>query len=188
MGATPVFSFFASSAPPWWHNVFSQFAHVVNSEVSVFASVANCAVKPTRLRQASYFLSLAFIGNPVDILATLNHSISLVSRLREISKNLSEAEFKNLLADLSSELADAKIHIAELKTQLAALAEENRSLKAAAPESKQTPTQKWGCYQFEGEQGLFCTACYDSKGKKSLTNRLSSTRRSCPVCKTVIGT
>ena len=124
----------------------------------------------------------------MDILATLNHSISLVSRLREISKNLSEAEFKNLLADLSSELAEAKIHIAELKTQLAALAEENRSLKAAAPESKQTPTQKWGCYQFEGEQGLFCTACYDSKGKKSLTNRLSSTRRSCPVCKTVIGT
>ena len=62
----------------------------------------------------------------MDILATLNHSISLVSRLREISKNLSEAEFKNLLADLSSELADAKIHIAELKTQLAALAEENR--------------------------------------------------------------
>ena len=50
----------------------------------------------------------------MDILATLNHSISLVSRLREISKNLSEAEFKNLLADLSSELADAKIKIAEL--------------------------------------------------------------------------
>lgn len=124
----------------------------------------------------------------MDVLATLNHSISLVSRLREISKNLSEAEFKNLLADLSSELADAKIHIAELKTQLAVLAEENRSLKSAALENKQTPSQKWGCYEFEGEQGLFCTACYDSKGKKSLTNRMSSTRRSCPVCKAVIGT
>ena len=124
----------------------------------------------------------------MDVLATLTHSISLVGRLREISKNLSEAEFKNLLADLSSELADAKIHIAELKTQLAALAEENRSLKVAASENKQKPSQKWGCYQFEGEQGLFCTACYDSRGAKSLTNRLSSTRRSCPVCKAVVGT
>ena len=59
LGAAPVFSFFASSAPPRWHNVFSQFAPVVNSAVSVLASVANCAVKPTRLRRASYFLSLA---------------------------------------------------------------------------------------------------------------------------------
>jgi hypothetical protein len=51
---------FSSIAPPRWRNVFSQFAPVVNSEVSVFSSVANCAVKPTCLRQASYFLSLAF--------------------------------------------------------------------------------------------------------------------------------
>ena len=58
-GAAPVFSFFASSAPPRWHNVFSQFAPVVNSAVSVLASVANCAVKPTRLRRAAYFRSLA---------------------------------------------------------------------------------------------------------------------------------
>jgi len=124
----------------------------------------------------------------MDILATINHSISLVGRLREISKNISEAEFKNLLADLASELADAKLQTAELKTQLAAQAEELRALKTAAPENKQKPTIQWGCYKFEGEDGLFCTACYDSKGKKSLTNRLSSTRRSCPVCKAVIGT
>ena len=50
---------FSSSALPRWHNVFSQFAPVVNSEVSVFASVANRAVKPTCLRQAAYFRSLA---------------------------------------------------------------------------------------------------------------------------------
>ena len=57
-GAAPVFSFFASSAPPRWHNVFSQFASVVNSAVSVLASGSNCAVKPTRLRRAAYFRSL----------------------------------------------------------------------------------------------------------------------------------
>ena len=57
-GAAPVFSFFASSASPPWRNAFSRFAPVVSSEVSVFASGSNCAVKPTCLRQASYFLSL----------------------------------------------------------------------------------------------------------------------------------
>ena len=124
----------------------------------------------------------------MDVLATINHSISLVTRLREISKNLSEAEFKNLLADLSGELADAKLQIAELKTQLASQADELRLLKATAPVNKEKPTIKWGCYKFDAQEGLFCTACYDSKGKKSLTNRLSSSRRSCPVCKAEIGT
>ena len=57
-GAAPVFSFFANSAPPRWHNVFSQFAPVVNSAVYVFASGSNFAVKPTCLRQAAYFRSL----------------------------------------------------------------------------------------------------------------------------------
>ena len=51
--------FFASSAPPPWHTAFSRFVPVVNSAVSVLASGSNCAVKPTRLRRAAYFLSLA---------------------------------------------------------------------------------------------------------------------------------
>ena len=51
--------FFASSAPPPWHTAFSRFAPVVNSVVSVLASGSNCAVKPTCLRQAAYFRSLA---------------------------------------------------------------------------------------------------------------------------------
>nr|WP_246881487.1 DUF1010 domain-containing protein [Acidovorax sp. JG5] len=50
---------FASIAPPWWRNAFSRFAPVVNSEISVFASGSNFAVKPTCLRQAAYFRSLA---------------------------------------------------------------------------------------------------------------------------------
>ena len=61
-GAAPVFSFFASSAPPRWHNVFSQFAPVVNSAFSVLASGSNFAVKPTHLRRAAYFRSLGING------------------------------------------------------------------------------------------------------------------------------
>jgi hypothetical protein len=50
---------FSSIALPRWRNAFSRFAPVVNSEVSVFASGSNFAVKPTCLRQAAYFRSLA---------------------------------------------------------------------------------------------------------------------------------
>ena len=57
-GAAPVFSFFASSAPPPWRSAFSRFALVFNLGFPVLASGSNCAVKPTRLRRAAYFRSL----------------------------------------------------------------------------------------------------------------------------------
>ena len=124
----------------------------------------------------------------MDIVASINHSISVVARLHEISKNISEAEFKNLLADLANDLADAKVRIAELNGKIALQAQEIQSLKAADPSARQRPTgTQWGCYKFEGEEGLFCTACYDSKGKRSITNRINSRSRSCPVCKATIG-
>ena len=46
-----------------------------------------------------------------DIVTTISTAISLTSRLKEISENIRDAEFKNLLADLTLELADAKIKL-----------------------------------------------------------------------------
>ena len=40
----------------------------------------------------------------MDIISSIGQAIDLAKRLREISKNIAEAEFKNLLADLSSGL------------------------------------------------------------------------------------
>ena len=50
---------FTSTAPPPWHSAFLRFAPVVNLGFPVLASGPNCAVKPTRLRRAAYFRSLA---------------------------------------------------------------------------------------------------------------------------------
>ncbi|MEI2622615.1 MAG: DUF1010 domain-containing protein [Giesbergeria sp.] len=52
-------AFFASSALPPWRCAFSWFAPVVNLGLPVLASGSNRAVKPTCLRQAAYFRSLA---------------------------------------------------------------------------------------------------------------------------------
>lgn len=52
----------------------------------------------------------------VEITAITN-AISLLTRLREISANIRDAEFKNLLADLSLELAEVKIKMAGLMTE-----------------------------------------------------------------------
>ena len=50
---------FASTAPPPWRSAFSRFVPVVKLGFPVLASGSNCAVKPTRLRRAAYFRSLA---------------------------------------------------------------------------------------------------------------------------------
>jgi hypothetical protein len=124
----------------------------------------------------------------MDVIATVNNSISIVKRLHEISKNVTEAEFRNLLADLSNDLADAKIEIAALKEQVASLSEENRTLKLTRTEVSEKPSVKWGCYIFADDaDALYCTACWDTKRQKSLTTRLSSMRRMCPVCDAVFG-
>ena len=64
---------FASIAPPRWRSAFSRFVSVVKLGFPVLASGSNCAVKPTRLRRAAYFLSLA---HAVRWPAQLKNSIS----------------------------------------------------------------------------------------------------------------
>jgi hypothetical protein len=85
-----------------------------------------------------------------------------------------------------------------MKTKYEALEEENSALKDRIVEleneisslksiTQQKPKVKWGCYQFEGEDNLFCPACYDTKKLKHLTTRLSNGTRRCVVCKTTLG-
>jgi hypothetical protein len=119
----------------------------------------------------------------MDIISSLNNSITLVRRLQEISTNVTDAEFKKLLAELSRELADAKIEATALQEMIAALKEENGELVTAVPDREDKPVKiSWGCYQFRGDRGLYCTGCWDSHHKKVRTNRLSTMFRQCPVC------
>lgn len=58
-----------------------------------------------------------------DIISSVSTAITLATRLRDISKHIEDAEFKNIVADLSLELADAKMKMAELISENAVLKE-----------------------------------------------------------------
>lgn len=118
----------------------------------------------------------------IEYLAALNNSIDLAKRLKEISKNIKDAEFKQVLADLYNELGDVKIQMASLKEQIAELKEENHALKIAKPENKEKPTLVDQWYEFEGDDGRFCTGCYDSQGKKIRVTEFIANVYACPVC------
>ena len=53
----------------------------------------------------------------VEIISSVTNAIGLVSRLKNISENIRDAEFKHLLADLSLELADVKLKMAVLMNE-----------------------------------------------------------------------
>jgi hypothetical protein len=56
------------------------------------------------------------------LLTVINRAILIVSCSRAASKNM-EPEIRTLLAELSNELADARMHLAMLKARLAELEE-----------------------------------------------------------------
>lgn len=45
------------------------------------------------------------------------------------------------------------------------------------------PRMKWGCYQFDDTEGLFCTACYDKRNRRIRTMRYNSENLYCPNCR-----
>ncbi|MGV2862947.1 hypothetical protein [Achromobacter sp. AGC39] len=128
-----------------------------------------------------------------DVVAAIQSAIDIVGKLRALSKKVEDADFKMLLADLSSELADAKLEVANLKVSLAELTEVNQELmEKFARKTNETPALSDGAYSFTGQDGLFCTACFDTKQQKVRVTPLTGAFRTfgkwrCPSCKENLG-
>ena len=105
-----------------------------------------------------------------EIIASIANAISLTKRLKEISDNIRNAEIKNVLADLSLELAETKLKVAELLSQNAELKQQLQNVHTSPADpcprcrkrtyavSKSEPDKEFG-----GLGGLrrtyLCSAC-----------------------------
>ena len=120
----------------------------------------------------------------IDIMAVFGKIASAASNaktLYEASKTIANAEWKMQIAEVATQLAEANLAMAELKRELFRLKEENAALKEKKEAGK--PAMKWGCYEFEGEAGLFCPRCWEREGKKHRTSRALNGRfYKCSVC------
>ena len=99
-----------------------------------------------------------------DLMSTMATAISLAVRLREISKNIEDAEFKNLLADLSLELADAKLGMADTLVKSMDKDKEIEALKGKLKNKTKTVGFHAARY-YVAENGEptgspFCPTCY----------------------------
>lgn len=126
----------------------------------------------------------------MDVISGIQSALEITGRLRELSKKLQDAEFSILLANLTSELADAKLEAANCKFEITRLTEENQKLNDRL-NNKESVKPKFvdGGYKFPDNDGLYCTGCFDSKQQKILLGEVPSHfthfgQRRCPVCKT----
>jgi len=119
-----------------------------------------------------------------SVVSAIKESIGLVNRLRETSKKKEQVELKATLAELANRLADANMRMSALKDEIAVLKEENKALTSRAEGEK--PKVKWGCYVFNGDNNLYCPACFDAQGRRYLTTRVDSRKRQCSVCRTTL--
>ena len=74
----------------------------------------------------------------IEIVQSIQSSIEIAGKLREVSKKIGDADFKMYLADLSSALGDAKLEAANLKAELASLREENAVLRERVERREQS--------------------------------------------------
>jgi regulator of replication initiation timing len=121
------------------------------------------------------------------VITSINNAITLAQRLREISQNIEDAEFKNVLADLSLEMADTKLALAQVTEENAELKSELIKLKHSRGESPSDLTFKKFAYYSESDDGPFCSGCYDTKKQKirltPVTGHFASFGKfKCPSC------
>ncbi|EHW0643083.1 TPA: hypothetical protein N2811_004655 [Vibrio parahaemolyticus] len=127
-----------------------------------------------------------------DVLGSIGQAISLAKRLREISKNIEDAEFKNLLADLNLELADTKLALADVMEQNSQLKLEVNELKNSQGSNLSQLEFRGFAYYSASDDGPFCSACYETKNQQVRLSKVSGTFRTfghhkCPSCKQYYG-
>lgn len=128
-----------------------------------------------------------------DIVTGITAALDITKKLRDLDKKVGEADFKMLLADLTSELGDAKLAAANLKIELASVTDENIRLKADAQRKIDTdPDIDDGAYIFGDKSRHYCTACFDIRHQKVLLSELSGAftafgKWKCPSCDKTFG-
>lgn len=129
----------------------------------------------------------------IESVQAIQSAIEIVGKLRDASKAINDAEFKQHLADLMDQLSDAKLQASVLRSDLAAVRDENTELKARlAQRDAGRPTVVNEVYRFEGDDSSYCTACYDVHHRKVRLRRMTGDWAvfgdwECPSCKATYG-
>lgn len=129
-------------------------------------------------------MDIAAISAAVNGSATaINEAVALLGRIRGLVTE--QSELKAVVAELAEQLAESKLKTADLKSLFADL---------RAELTREKPTEKQGCYVFDGDENLYCPYCFTTDGRKCATlppfggRNCPDDCRLCPSCKTEVRT
>jgi hypothetical protein len=120
----------------------------------------------------------------MPILTTVSTVIELARKLSQATAALKDAQVRLEMAELISQLVD-------LKAECSALADENADLKRRLA-AEADPPKHIGSYYYFGEDGPYCTGCWDRSRTKVRIHmaqgdvRILGIESQCPGCKFVI--
>jgi hypothetical protein len=127
---------------------------------------------------------------PSDPLDTLDAILAGLHTLSGVAETVADEEVRNRLTGaivgLCSATLTARGEVQHLQEQFEqALAQAQQHGGDLRQRVATTPRMKWGCYQFDDTEGLFCTACYDNRNRRIRTMRFNSGNLVCPNCRTL---
>ena len=123
-----------------------------------------------------------------DPLGTLDAVLAGLHTLIEISEDIPDESVRTRISGAVTGLRAAVLTVREqiLHQQgqhEGETAKLRQTIDAASPRRDRTPRTKFGCYQFDDAEGLFCSACYDRQGRKVRTIPRAGNTLVCPNCR-----
>jgi hypothetical protein len=125
-----------------------------------------------------------------DALGTLDAILAGLHTLAADSESVQDEQVRQRLtgaiAGLRAAVSTARGQVLQLQEKHDRLAAKSRETTAPAPGSKPPAARvKFGCYQFDGIEGLFCPSCYDQRNRRIRTTPFNSESLVCPNCRTL---
>jgi hypothetical protein len=126
-----------------------------------------------------------------EALDTLDAILAGLHTLGSDAEAVEKEELRNRLTGavggLRAAVLTARGQVLHMEEQYEAeLAQSRQHAPDPRPGLRQpTPRMKWGCYQFDDAEGLFCAACSDKRNRRVRTVRHNSDNLVCPNCRTL---
>jgi len=160
------------------------------NEFEIFASVIRSLERDTGDDMASEIFQA--IGTAKAITDGLKTLSSYADEIKDIGKH---GEFMRVIGQLKVDLAEAQTRLSEKIREVNELGEQVNTLKKEVESLKNPDTKltvRDGVYYGQGDDGPFCTGCYDNNGKLIRVTELTNAfmpmgKYKCPICKSYAG-
>ena len=160
------------------------------NEFEIFASVIRSLERDTGDDMASELFQA--IGTAKAVADGLKTLVSYADEIKDIGKR---GEFMRIIGKLNIDLAETEIKLSKKIREANELKEEVNNLQKEVKSLKNPDTKlivRDGVYYGQGDDGPFCTGCYDNNRKLIRVTELTDTfmpmgKYRCPICKSYSG-